>query len=280
MQARRILITGRLPGIARRYEVTIVKLGGSIITDKTRKRVVRAERLKRFAGLLAPHSNNPEHHILVVLGGGSVGHVIAKRLRIDKGANFDLTRLYTLASEMYELKVRLARLLAEQGVAAIALQETSYIVAEAQGRFNLFDLPLKHALSMGLLPIMSGGLVFDTQQGARPLNGDLLPLMLDPTSFLIRRVVMLTNVPGVLGTDGNVIRSLDLSNRHRVAILRPPTGTTDVTGGMRSKVDVALRLAKDGIPTVICSGIRLDARRFDAAVNGLPEGCSRVGFSK
>jgi isopentenyl phosphate kinase len=262
------------------YEVIVIKVGGSLITDKTRQGSVREEDIDRIAAVIGRNLAAISAQVIIILGGGSVGHFAAKQLAVDQGVpHCELAGLHRMAGAMYALKNRFAESLAKRDIAALALQETSYIVARADGGITLHDMALRHVLALRMVPIASGGLVFDEARGVRPLNGDLIPLALDPAVFKIRRVVMLTDVPGVVGSDGAVIRTLDEASASRMARLDPAPGSIDVTGGMDVKVKAALALARRGIPTVICSGKMLDDRGFLDAVDGEPSAGTLAGFN-
>ena len=92
------------------YELVFVKLGGSVITDKTQPETARPEVIARLAGEIAAalaaravpsktsglapsdtsgqvHSNAPSYGLRVVLGhgSGSFGHVVARRYGTRQG---------------------------------------------------------------------------------------------------------------------------------------------------------------------------------------------------
>lgn len=266
---------------AGRYDITVIKLGGSLITDKTRQDVVHDNDLKDLAALIARHLTAIRGQILIIMGGGAIGHFAAKQLRVDQGfPHCDLMGLHRMASKMYALKSGLSDLLGRHGVPALAFQETSYLVAHADGGIVVYDEPLRHALGLQIVPILSGGIIFDETRGVRPLNGDLLPLALNPLVFNIQRVIMLTDVPGVIADDGTIITCLDSVSRSRMANLDRLSTRVDVTGGMHTKVDVTLALARRGIPSVICNGRSLDDARFEILLTGTPHDCSLVGFTR
>jgi isopentenyl phosphate kinase len=265
---------------AERYDITVIKLGGSLITDKTRQGFVRDKDLADLGSLLARNINEMPGLVLLIMGGGAVGHFAAKQLGVERGVpHCDLAGLHKMAGGMYAFKNRLAERFESLGVPALAFQETSYLVARADGSIALYDSALRHAFSLGIVPIVSGGLVFDDIRGVRPLNGDLIPLALDTSVFNIKRVIMLTDVPGVLAGDGTVITTLDPISRARMARIEPVPGWVDTTGGMDIKVEVALTLARRGIPTVICSGRQLDDIRLRSIVSGTPGACTLAGFN-
>ena len=53
----------------------IVKLGGSVITDKSRYRTFRREITKEIIDVISEF----EEELILVHGGGSFGHIMAKR---------------------------------------------------------------------------------------------------------------------------------------------------------------------------------------------------------
>jgi isopentenyl phosphate kinase len=268
------------PATGERYEVTVIKLGGSLITDKTRQDSLYEDVLTNIAGVLARHLAAFPQAMMIIMGGGSVGHFAAKELAVDRGVpECDLGGLHRMASKMYKLKCYFADLLEQQGVAAMPFQETSCLVAREDGSVLFQDAAVRHALRLRLVPILSGGLVFDIAHGVRALNGDLLALALDDRAFHIKRVIMLTDVAGVISADGSAIKRLDEDSKSKMARSYGSGEKVDLTGGIDTKVEVALELARRGIPTVICSGNLLDDARFACLWHGTPEDCTTAGFS-
>ena len=65
--------------------VVIVKLGGSLITDKTQPSTARPEVIARLAKEIAEALPELEGHLLLGHGSGSFGHVAASRCGLGKG---------------------------------------------------------------------------------------------------------------------------------------------------------------------------------------------------
>ena len=59
----------------------LVKLGGSVITDKARYRVFNKDRVARLCSEIAESGKD----VIVVHGAGSFGHVLAKRHSLQDG---------------------------------------------------------------------------------------------------------------------------------------------------------------------------------------------------
>ena len=65
--------------------IRLIKLGGSLITDKRGERQLRAEVIDRLAGEIAELRREPGGDWLVGHGSGSFGHVEAQRHRVHEG---------------------------------------------------------------------------------------------------------------------------------------------------------------------------------------------------
>src|SRR5438874_9113325 len=92
----------------------IVKLGGSVLTDKSSYRTARSDVISRLARELAGYPD-----LVVVHGAGSFGHVLAKERRLAEGggAPMDVARL---RADVRDLQQTLVRALHEAGVPAAA----------------------------------------------------------------------------------------------------------------------------------------------------------------
>src|SRR3989442_8768312 len=68
------------PGVGRPI-MLLVKLGGSVVTEKTHLRTPRSAAIRRLAGELA----SLREPLLIVHGAGSYGHILARRHRLNEG---------------------------------------------------------------------------------------------------------------------------------------------------------------------------------------------------
>ena len=71
----------------------------------------------------------------------------------------------------------------------------------------------------------------------------------------MKRIGLATDVPGLLDSDGSVVRELRRSVAHTIRI--GGSGSIDVTGGMQGKIAELLRLADIGIGSEIFHVSRL-----------------------
>jgi isopentenyl phosphate kinase len=112
------------------------------------------------------------------------------------------------------------------------------------------DEPLRLALDAGLLPVVYGDVVMDREQGVAICSTERILEML-AARLPVRRMLWLGETDGVYGEDGRTLPRL--SGLEGVRFTSP--AGTDVTGGMRHRVETALALARKGIRSVIFNGL-------------------------
>jgi isopentenyl phosphate kinase len=225
----------------------LLKLGGSVLTDKGADCTINREGLALVAGAIAgSHTNG----ILIIHGAGSCGHPEAHRYHLDQGAAAGQTEgIFITHRAVSRLNDAVVSALREHGIAAVGVHPLHAGVAD-KGRLVAFETRhLQKMLSLGMVPVIHGDVVMDLSRGACIVSGDQLVRYL-AVALKCDRVGLATDVPGVL--DGERV----------VPVITPETAPalqignslhTDVTGGMRGKIDELLELAHAGIGSDIFS---------------------------
>jgi len=222
-------------------ERVILKLGGSVITDKSADCAVDRERLASVAAAIAAARTGG---IVVVHGAGSCGHPEAKRYHLDKGAAAGRTDgIWVTHRVVSSLNDEVVRALREKGVAAVGVHPFHTGVAD-NGRLVSFEhRHLEKMLALGMVPVIHGDVVMDLTRGACIVSGDQLVRFL-ALALHISCVGLATDVPGVL--DGKcVVPEITRGTMQKLHIGN--SIHTDVTGGMSGKLFELLELADAGI---------------------------------
>jgi isopentenyl phosphate kinase len=220
-----------------------LKLGGSLITDKTGKEIPRPDVLSRLAGEIAEaYIAKPDMKLLLGHGSGSFGHRAAERYGTHKGAKskqdwLGFSEVGAAANRLHRIVINAMQ---EAGLAAISFPPSSMLIT-ANGEISSYAVtPILSSLGHGLLPIVYGDVAFDTQRGSSIVSTEqvmaYLADHLSPSRFLLAG-----KEPGILNRDGDILGTLkpqDLDSLH----FHDPDGA-DVTGGMRTKVHLALSLS-------------------------------------
>ena len=223
----------------------ILKLGGSVITDKEAGCAVNRGRLSEIASAIAGAKAGG---IVVIHGAGSCGHPEAKRYRLDRGAGAGHTEGISVTHRAVSgLNDAVVDALREKGVAAIGVHPLHTGLAD-DGRLVAFECRhLEVMLSLGMVPVIHGDVVMDLSRGACIVSGDQLVRYL-AVGLAIDRVGLATDVPGVLD-GGRVVPEITRATVSSLHI--GDSKHTDVTGGMRGKIDELLGLADAGIGSEI-----------------------------
>ncbi|HEX6385047.1 MAG TPA: isopentenyl phosphate kinase [Anaerolineae bacterium] len=225
-------------------DLIFLKLGGSLITDKTAVEAVRPQVLARLAREIE-QARLAQPHLQLVLGhgSGSFGHVAAARYGTRKGVQ--TAEQWRGFAEVSAAAARLNRLvvqaLLEAGVPAVTLQPSASTLCQDGRIVSLAAQPVQLALQAGLVPAVYGDVAFDGARGGTIISTEeimtFLAAQLRPSWLLLAG-----ETAGVLNGQGAVIPLITKANFAKV---RPALGGshgTDVTGGMAGKVQSMLDL--------------------------------------
>lgn len=235
--------------------VTIIKLGGSIITDKTRPYTPNTKALKMLA-LEIKKANVP---VVIVHGQGSFAHTSAKKYGGKKGykSALGVSKVFLDAMEMNRVVMEA---LYKAKIPVVSFRPNSLFLA-TNGKLSKNNIqPVYEALQQGLVPVLYGDVIMDTSWKTTIFSGEVsaryVALYLAKHSVNVRKIVQVGCTDGVVDSDGKSIRHLSHQSFATVKQHIFATKTTDVTGGMLHKVEEAVQLARLGIPTVILNGTR------------------------
>jgi len=237
----------------------IVKLGGSVITDKRRRFAVRRAAIQRLAKELV----SVRGPLVVVHGGGSFGHPLAAKYGLAEGyksgrqlVGFSLTHRV-----MEKLNAHVVEALQREGVPVVALQPSACAVVRGGKLVSMELTPVRKMLELGLVPVLYGDVVPDLERGIGILSGDQLIVHL-AKELGAERVILGVDVKGVCTADPKVRKDAELvpvitpSNWGEVKGSMGRVGASDVTGGMARKITELLELAKMGIEVEIVNAAK------------------------
>jgi isopentenyl phosphate kinase len=235
----------------------IVKLGGALISHKDEYCKPNMSIIKEFGATIGSRWDELQGRLVIVLGGGSYGNGVPHRYNlVASSQDWKSKELSIMTIKMFELMSLVTEIFGQEGLPCYPFQTSSYLMGGNGSPRSFFIEPIKHSLSMGLLPILSGDLVFDSGRGFSIFSSDAIPELF-VGSLPLKRVVMLTNVPGVMNYscgEPEIISRVTSENRNAVLRHAAASQQQDVSGGMKNKVKALLRIAELGIESVICDG--------------------------
>jgi isopentenyl phosphate kinase len=230
---------------------TILKLGGSVVTEKDEPETLDEPALDRAADAIG------EAHLddlVVVHGGGSFGHHNAAKYGVSaETGTHDAVGVFAIHAAMRELNTAVVQALQNRGVSAVPVHPFSLGHRDSSGATTLPSAGVERMLDEGFVPVLHGDVVVQQAEGVTILSGDEIVVLL-ASALSAERVGLCSGVPGVFDGTGAVIERID--DFEAVADALGASDATDVTGGMAAKVRELLNLP---MPAVVFGLDDLDA---------------------
>jgi len=243
-------------------EIQLVKLGGSLITDKTRPQTPRLEVIQRLAEEISEAATKTSLPLVIGHGSGSYGHVAASESGIHRGITdpAQVSGVSHTQAQAFELHQIVVAALRQAGVAAYSVVPSSCMLACAGELDQVWIEPLLAALEVGLVPVVFGDVIMDREWGASIGSTESVFLALAPAlgsrGVFVRRVVWLGATDGVLDAAGAAIAEIPIAELDRRTAGIEGAAGTDVTGGIRLRLQAVGSLAHQGIASWIGDGRR------------------------
>ena len=230
-------------------DVVVLKLGGSLITEKDRPETIDENALAAACEAIASvlddntDASNGLGRLVLVHGGGSFGHHHASEHGVSTTAGtHDAAAAFEIHGAMVRLNHAILTRLHERSVPAVPVHPLS-LSARPAGVDGDLDLPtgsMETLLAEGFVPVIHGDGVATTGAGVTVVSGDELVVEV-AERFDADRVGLCSTVPGVLNDAGAVIP--EITSFEDVAEYLGGSDATDVSGGMAGKVRELLALS-------------------------------------
>ncbi|UPW02347.1 isopentenyl phosphate kinase [Halorussus gelatinilyticus] len=228
-------------------ETTVLKLGGSVITDKDRPEALDGPQLDRAADAIAEALvSNDVSDLVVVHGGGSFGHHHASEHGVSKTeGSADARAAVEIHGAMKTLNDFVLARLHDRDVPAVPVHPFSAARRDESAALDLPTAQVETMLGEGFVPVLHGDVVAHAGEGVTVLSGDEVVTAV-AEGIEADRVGFCSTVPGVLDDDEDVIP--EIRSYDEVARFLGESDATDVTGGMAGKVRALLDL---GAPATV-----------------------------
>lgn len=272
-------------------ELIFLKLGGSVITDKTQPYTPRLDVMDDIAlQINMALQTHPDLRLVLGHGAGSFGHVPASEYRTRDGLaprasplthreRDDTEENYwkgyvEVWNQASVLNRHVMNALRKAAVKAIALPPSSSVIA-SDGKVAIWETtPIRMALAAGILPVIFGDVVFDEVRGGTILSTE------DLFGYLARAItperILLAGIEAAVWEDfparTKKIERITPASFEEIGAGVGKAAGADVTGGMESKVKQMLALAQEfpALTIQIFSGE--EAGNVARAISGEPLG--------
>lgn len=240
-------------------KLILIKLGGSVITDKSKPFVARLGVIKRLVGEIKQAVKIYKGKILIGHGSGSFGHTVAAKYKTQEGiVNKDSIKGFSLTADA---AVKINRIVVNEclllGLSVVSFSPLSFIYSKDTKPLVVLTSQIKKALEIGLIPVIYGDVIMDETTGFCIYSGEkTLDLLASELSkyYKVDKIIMVGDTDGVWDKKGKTIVKITPRNFSGIKKSLSGSRAVDVTGGMLHKVEESLNLAKKNISTVVING--------------------------
>ena len=239
---------------------TVLKLGGSVITNKEKPLTPNLPAIERLTSEISRANVSP---LVLVHGGGSFGHPVAKQYGIKDGYK-DSSQIMGF-SKTHQAMTKLNKLIVDSlinhNIPVVEVPPSSCVVTKSGRIQSMEEKPLMKMLEIGFVPVLYGDAVLDSETGFAILSGDQLV-----SSLAIRldadRIIIGVDVNGLYTADPKIDPSAHLIQhitpeelkklQHKIEGAK----VTDVTGGMLGKMLELTPAVEKGIRVIIVNAAK------------------------
>jgi len=238
----------------------ILKIGGSVITDKNGELAAKTDHINRIAEEIKRADID---NLVIVHGGGSFGHPTAKKWGIKEGLKEPTQKLGFAETHhvMTVLNGLMMDALIWHEIPAVSYAPCTCFVTE-NGRIKGYESQvLEKMMDMGFTPVLYGDAVIDEKMGFTILSGDQLISYL-AVKMKAEKIVIGVDTDGLYEADPKVDPNakpylrLNLEQLKKVQAKIGKSQTTDVTGGMAGKISELIPAVEAGIKVQIINATR------------------------
>ena len=234
----------------------LIKLGGSIITNKERPLSARRKAIESILKQIKK-INEPK---IIVHGGGSYGHYWSVKYDMHtKPAKYDARGVAIVKNSMIELNKIILDIAVKNRINAYCLPPTDFMNGNKSIKNKI--LTMNDISKSGLIPITFGDALWFGQKKSYILSGDVI--MTTIAKVLKPRLsIFVLNVDGVYS---------DLKTKKLIYDFKKEKPTIsiskmDVTGGMTRKITEAVKISKSDLNVFFTNGNK--PQRITDAVSG------------
>ena len=244
----------------------VVKIGGSVITDKSKKYFFKQKVMKR----LSFEIKKADKEIILVHGAGSFGHILAKKYLLNQGFknNRQLQGFSLTHAMVQKLNSLVLKELHDSGISAVSIAPHSILKLNDCKPIEMDYQIFKDYLKLGFTPLTFGDVVLDKKLGFSICSGDLLLHML-ATYFKPEKVIFIIDEDGLYTSIPKIDKNAEFIEKSNInqleALTTKPNTHDDVTKGMEGKIETIKNIGKLGVNTVLLNG-NVNNRLYDTLV--------------
>src|SRR3990172_8438211 len=246
--------------------ITLIKLGGSVITDKDTPYKAKISVIRRLAKEI---KGSGITSLVIAHGSGSFGHTSAVKYGGKKGYK-NKWGIAKVARDAMEINRIVMDTLIDEGLPAVSLRPMSMMMT-SKGRIkkNLFEI-IEEVLNQGLILVVYGDVIWDKAWKSTIYSGETtlneIGIYLSKKGYKVNKIIQVGQTDGVYDLQKETIPLINKKNWDKIKKYLFENKRADVTGGMQHKIENALKIAKIGINTFLINGNK--AKKLSNAILG------------
>jgi len=239
----------------------LVKLGGSLITNKNKPYTAKPATIKRLAREIESGWGKG-FRFIISHGSGSFGHTSATKYKTADGfkKKKDVFGLAVVQQDALKINRIINEIFIGGRLPCLSFVPSSFTLADNKKLAKIFIEPIIQTLKIDALPLVFGDVILDTKIGCCIFSGEVtlnnLSSRLGKRGFKIKKVIQCGTTDGVYDATGKTIPKITPKNFKKFKSWITESNRVDVTGGMLHKVKESLKIAKLGIDVFIINGKR------------------------
>lgn len=251
--------------------VTLLKLGGAVITHKDIPESIREDVLDRLISEIARAKKQKEMLLVLGNGVGSFAHVPAARYKTMDGFIHTESKMGMAITQDSAARINreVVKKCLEYELPAVTLSPSNSLVTNKRLADSYFTDVFEEYLKNGLLPVTYGDVICDKHQGCTIWSTDTVfsffAREFSRRGWIVDQILHVTEAFGVWKVENGkpilqkaekaIYKKITPQMKEEVRHSMTDIKGFDVTGGMWHKIEEALSLTQLGISTRILSGL-------------------------
>ncbi len=233
----------------------IIKLGGSVITNKAKECYFKQDVVDR----LAVEIKKANKQVILIHGAGSFGHIIAKQYMLNNGfKQKKQIKGFAMTQAMVQhLNSLVMSSLHNHDIPAVSIPPHAILSLSNHKLTRMNYTIFEQYLDLGFTPVSFGDVALDTRLGFSICSGDLLIQTL-AAEFKPEKVIFVLDEDGLYSANPKTNKNATFIEKATRKDLEKLTtrvdAYADVTEGMKGKLHTIKQIAREGVNTILLNG--------------------------
>ena len=249
--------------------IIIIKLGGSILTDKNTPYSMRNKVIDSLISQISDNyhtSNQPK--LIIIHGAGSFGHPIANSFSIQNGINQNIPNqtlgLTKTHQSVKKLNFKIVDSFLSRDIPVLSLTTSSvFFQGDSVLKFTGIN-QIDSLLDLGIIPILFGDILLHDSKNFSIISGDRVIYEIcksfsssNNPKYKIDKIIFCFDQDGIIISntekESKVIQNIKLKDLDLLS-LKNFKESIDITGDIRGKLKEIKKICELGIPVQLING--------------------------